>query len=298
MIYIATVHWVDPKWIMPQRNALSSHIQQPFRVFANLQGIEPLYDEYFDEVTRTNGNHPEKLNDLAAAIGKEAEPGDLIVFLDGDAFPVRELDSWLNELLSVDPLAAVRRDENAGDVQPHPCFCVTTVGFWNEIGGDWRNGSWTTAEGNVASDVGGTLLALLNERSISWRPILRSNAVNLHPVFYGLYEGEIYHHGSGFRPPIARADEENVPVAENEEYLYWKTRAHGKSLRELRPRHAKRLARLALDSARSRRLNAYIRKETRRSDGIYEQICSDPDFFRQFEVAESPTASEAVSRRV
>ena len=56
-------------------------------MFANLQGIEPHYDEYFDAVTRTNGNHPEKLNDLAAAISKEAEPEDLIVFLDGDAFP-------------------------------------------------------------------------------------------------------------------------------------------------------------------------------------------------------------------
>ena len=56
-------------------------------MFANLQGIEPRYDEYFDSVTRIDGNHPEKLNDLAAAISKEAEPGDLIVFLDGDAFP-------------------------------------------------------------------------------------------------------------------------------------------------------------------------------------------------------------------
>ena len=297
MIYIATVHWMDPKWIIPQRKALSSHLQQPFRVFANLQGIEPRYDEYFDSVTRIEGNHPEKLNDLASAVSKAAEPGDLIVFLDGDAFPVRGLDSWLSEVLRTCPLAAVRRDENAGDVQPHPCFCVTSVGFWNEIGGDWRNGSWVTAEGNVANDVGGTLLAILDAHSISWRPILRSNEVNLHPVFYGLYERHVYHHGSGFRPPIARADEGNVPVAESEEYLYWKTRAHGKSLRELRPRHAKRLARLALDSARSRRLNAYIRKETRRSDDIYEQICSDPEFFRKFETAQPHTEDEPVSRR-
>ena len=32
-----------------------------------------------------------------------------------------------------------------GDPQPHPCFCVTTVGFWQDIGGDsdegpqWQN---------------------------------------------------------------------------------------------------------------------------------------------------------------
>jgi hypothetical protein len=287
MIYVATVHWVDPKWIAPQRAALAAHIQEPFRVFANLQGIEPVYDEYFDFVTRIDGNHPEKLNDLAAAIGKEAQPDDLIIFLDGDAFPVRGLDSWMGELLGDDLLAAVRRDENAGDIQPHPCFCVTTVGLWNKIDGDWRQGSWITSEGQTASDVGGTLLATLNDQSISWRPILRSNAVNLHPVFYGLYEGHVYHHGSGFRPAISRADETNVPVADNEDYLFWRTRAHAKSLREIRPRHARQLVRMARDSVRARKLNAYIRKEGKRSNEIYEQLCADPEFFRQFEQPES-----------
>ena len=287
MIYVATVHWVDPKWIVPQRRALDAELGQPFQVFANLEGIEPRYDEYFDWTSRSGGPHPQKLNELADAISEVADPADLIVFLDGDAFPVRSLETWLPALLSGAPLAAVRRDENAGDIQPHPCFCVTTVGFWNKIEGDWRNGSWLTAEGNTASDVGGSLLAILESQSIEWRPILRSNEINLHPVFYGLYEHHIYHHGSGFRPPIARADEDNVPVSENEEYLYWKTQAHGKSLRELRPRHAKRLARHAFDSVRARRLNAYIRNETRRSDEIYEAICSDPGFFRRFESEDS-----------
>jgi hypothetical protein len=287
MIYVATVHWKDPKWIAPQRIALSSHLQDSFRVFANLQGIEPLYDEYFDSTTRVEGSHPEKLNDLATAISKEALPEDLIVFLDGDAFPVRGLDSWMRGLLGDHRLAAVRRDENAGDIQPHPCFCVTTVGFWNEIGGDWRQGSWITSEGQTASDVGGTLLATLNDRSISWRPILRSNAVNLHPVFYGLYEAHIYHHGSGFRPAISRADEANVPVADNEAYLFWRTRAHAKSLREIRPRHARLLVRMAREGVHARKLSAHIRKEGRRSNEIYDQLCADPEFFLQFEQADS-----------
>jgi hypothetical protein len=284
MIYVATVHWVDPKWITPQRHALNTQIREPFQVFANLQGIDDrTYDGSFDFVTRSDGNHPEKLNALAKAIGDVAEPDDLIVFLDGDAFPIRSLDDWLRQLQKDHPLAAVRRDENAGDTQPHPCFCVTTVGFWNEIAGDWRHGSWTTSEGTTASDVGGRLLATLTEKSIAWRPILRSNAVNLHPVFYGLYEEHVYHHGSGFRPAISRADENNVPVADNEDYLFWKTQAHAKSLRDLRPRHARQLARMARDGVRARKLNAYIRKENKRSGEIYDQICSDPEFYRQFE---------------
>jgi hypothetical protein len=284
VIYVATVHWVDPKWVEPQRRYLEACLDAPFRVFANLQGVEDhRHDASFDFVTRSDGTHPDKLNELAKEISVHAEADDVLMFLDGDAFPVRPLDGWMEELLSPHPLAAVRRDENAGDVQPHPCFCVTTVGFWNDVGGDWRPGTWLTAEGVEAQDVGGRLLSILDERSIGWRPILRSNAVNLHPVLYGIYEHHVYHHGAGFRPPIARADEANVPVAENEDYLWLKTRAHGKSIRQLRPRHAPQLARLARDSLKARKLNAYIREEGRRSDETYRDICVDSEFYRRFE---------------
>ena len=44
---------------------------------------------------------------------------------------------------------------------------------------------------------------------------------------------------------------------------------------------------MARDGLRARKLNAYIRKEGRRSNAIYDQLCSDPDFFRQFEQADS-----------
>ena len=118
-----------------------------------------------------------------------------------------------------------------------------------------------------------------------WRPILRSNAVNLHPVFYGLYEGHDL-------PPRIRIPSPDRAGGRRKTFPSRRTRntsigRHVRTaspIREIRPRHAKRLARLALDSARSRRLNAYIRKETRRSDEIYEQICSDPDSFARFEV--------------
>lgn len=283
MIFIATAHWADPKWIAPQQKAISTHVELPYRVFANLEGIDPDYDRCFHYVSRYKGMHPEKLNDLAEAIAAEADPDDLIVFLDGDAFPIRPIGAWLLELLSQAPIAAVRRDENAGDIQPHPCFCVSTVGFWRTIGGDWRPGPWRTADGRHASDVGGKLLENLRQRASTWRPILRSNSVNLHPVLYGIYERRIYHHGAGFRPPIARADDANVPVAENEDYLYLRMRARGKSLRDLRLRHLPQLARLGSHRIKTRKLDAYIREEQRRSGDIYRQICSDPMFYAHFE---------------
>ncbi len=108
------------------------------------------------------GTHPEKLNELAGCHQRRTPiPRTSSCSSTATRFRCARLDTWLTELLADAPLAAVRRDENAGDIQPHPCFCVTTVGFWNEIEGDWRNGSWLTAEGTMASDVGGTLLAIL-----------------------------------------------------------------------------------------------------------------------------------------
>jgi hypothetical protein len=283
MIHIATCHWVDPKWISPQQRGLSSFLEDPYRVYANLQGVDSTFDGRFAFVSREGGAHADKLNALAEVIADEADPADLLVFLDGDAFPIRPLQAWLPGLLAEHPLAAVRRDENGGDVQPHPCFCVTTVGFWAAIQGDWRPGPWHTAEGVEASDVGGRLLRTLDEQSIGWRPILRSNAVNLHPVLYGVYEGHVYHHGAGFRPAIARADEDDVPVAQNERYLYLRTQARHKSLMDLRPRHAPQLVGLARDGLRNRKLNAHMRREGRRSNKIHSDICADPDFFRRFE---------------
>jgi hypothetical protein len=284
VIYVATVHWGDPKWIAPQKEGLAAHLEEPFRVFANLEGIAPAYDRCFDDVTRSDATHPDKLNALADEVSAVAEPSDLIVFLDGDAFPVRPWDGWLRSLLSEHPIAAVRRDENGGDLQPHPCFCVTTVGFWNEIGGSWRPAGWVTPGGAEVHDVGGALLATLTERSIAWRPILRSNAVNVHPVLYGVYEQHVYHHGAGFRPPISRADEGNVAVNENEDYLLLRTRAQKRSVRDLRPRHVPYVARYLRDSMKNRKLDHYIREEERRSEEIYEALCADPLFFRRFEV--------------
>ena len=101
-------------------------------------------------------------------------------------------------------LVAVQRYENNGDIQPHPCFCVTTIGFWRQIGGDWHAGeTWLDRDDNEVTDVGGNLLAILKERDIHWLPLRRVNRVNPHPLLFGLYGDDdgpiVYHHGAGFR---------------------------------------------------------------------------------------------------
>ena len=86
------------------------------------------------------------------------------MFLDGDAFPIADPMALIEESLAKAPLVAVRRAENVGDPQPHPCFCVTRVGTWRTLPGDWSGGfTWRGHRGKLVTDVGGNLL-----RALSW----------------------------------------------------------------------------------------------------------------------------------
>jgi hypothetical protein len=210
MIHIATVHWMSDRWIDIQREYLRRNMDRPYRTYADLEGIDPRRRDDFDVTADLGGVvHAEKLNALAELIAERADAGDTLVFLDGDAFPVAPIGDFLEEKLSRYPLAAIRRDENLGDIQPHPSFCATTVGFWTEIEGDWSRGPewrWKNALGWTVEDVGGKLLWILDERGIEWDPLLRTNAGTLHPLLFGVYEHRIYHHGAGFRPVFERTD--------------------------------------------------------------------------------------------
>ena len=118
--------------------------------------------------------------------------------------PIADWVSPARGWLKSRPLAAVRRDENLGDPQPHHLFCVTTAGFWKELGGDWGAGpTWCTSTGGAATDHGARLWRLLAARGIEWWPILRTNQVDLHPVWFGVYGDVLYHHGASFRAGAA-----------------------------------------------------------------------------------------------
>ena len=210
MIHVLTVHWNNEDWIEPQLTYLSRHIDRHYRVYAFLNGIDPApYKEKFFYISTENiKSHAVKLNLLADIACMAAEgPDDWLVFIDSDAFPVADVVAYAEKRLGEYPLVAVRRDENLGDPQPHPCFCITTVGFWQKIEGDWKSGyRWKNATGNWLTDVGGNLLGKLRESNIEWLPMLRSNTIDQHPVFFGIYDNLVYHHGAGSRKPVIRVD--------------------------------------------------------------------------------------------
>jgi hypothetical protein len=218
VLYIATVHYLSSRWIQIQAKHLRKHLSVPYQTWTSLQGIDPSYAVHFDRVIDQAGGHPGKLNNLALEISHEAEDNDLIMFLDGDAFPIADPIPLIREGLAKAPLVAVRRAENGGDEQPHPCFCVTTVATWRELPGDWSMGHrWKLKDdtGRRPTDVGGNLLRALELANTPWVDVLRTNPIQLDPLFFAIYGETIYHHGAGFRrggPSRAHYDSSPKPL--------------------------------------------------------------------------------------
>ncbi|HXQ60662.1 MAG TPA: hypothetical protein VN799_11195 [Acidimicrobiales bacterium] len=304
MINIATVHWQTAKWIDPQLHYLERALDAPYRVFASLNGIDdPTMAARFHYAADLEGSHAAKLNQLALVITEGAAPTDTLIFLDGDAFPVRPLVPWIDDVLAEHPLVAVRRDENLGDPQPHPSFCATTVGFWKDLGGDWLPGvTWVNAAGREVADTGGNLLAKLRDGQVAWLPLLRTNTYNPHPVWFGVYGHRIYHHGAGFQATrVERADwadryERNAAAGRNlrptaESPSLGMLRADPGVLRRLRPID---LARATAKTVRLRLEHRHYVKITRTERGqqlaalgdeVFRRLSEDDEFYRQFDAS-------------
>jgi hypothetical protein len=291
----------------------------PYRVFAALNGIDDGADvaKRFHFAADLDGGHASKLNQLAAIIAQDSDPDDILIFLDGDAFPVRPLSPWLEDTVREFRLTAIRRDENLGDCQPHPSFCATTVGFWQEIDGDWMaGGTWINTAGREVADVGGNLLYILRQRQIDWLPLLRTNTHNPHPVWFGVYAHRIYHHGAGFQSTrVERVDwasryEANSasgralrPTAESPSLGTLRARlvADPGLLRRLRPRHISQLVSAAVKTVRLRlehrhyvQLTSTERAKSLEELGedVFRRLSYDDDFYREFDDSLPPDSRD------
>ncbi len=267
MIHVATIHFESPRWIDIQLDYLGRTMGEPYEVWASLQDVPGDHASKFDHIVEAIGDHPGKLNLVAAEISAVARPDDLIIFLDGDAFPIADPMPTVRKALAETNLVAVRRDENTGDKQPHPCFCVVTVAEWERLHGDWSHGGcWPGLNGEPVSDVGGNLYRSLERSATPWTPLLRTNRVDLHPVWFGVYANIVYHHGSGFRRAMSRVDLVN------------------------KPRLSKRGRRLPLLGRPLRRYNKFRlqRWEARTSEAserlgeeMFEKLRRDPEFYKE-----------------
>lgn len=285
MIHLATVHWRDDRWVDVQLDYLERHIERPYRVYAFLGRMKHDHSrKFFYSTSERLKNHATKLNLLGDMIALAADPDDIVVFIDGDAFPIAPMGQRITELVHKHRLVAVRRDENRGARQPHPCFCATTAGFWREIEGNWHRGaSWTggskrwarDADNQATDDVGYKVLHALEQRQVAWHPLLRSNKTDLHPLFFAVYGDLIYHHGAGFRRGLTGAALEQSGEAQ------LRRKPLSRLLDALPRSRVTHVLHRRYHPVRKlrRELVAEQRQLTRR---VFEQLREDPDFYRQF----------------
>lgn len=276
MIYVLTVHWNDDRWIDVQLKYLQQHLTQPYKVFAFLNEVPAHHNaKFFYASTEPIVAHAIKLNLLAdMASFHSDDPDDVLLFIDGDAFPIGDVAAFGREKLQAYPLVAVQRRENNGDVQPHPSFCMTTVELWKKIGGDWKKGfRWNNAQGKAVTDVGGNLLGLLQQHNLDWCPMLRSNKTDIHPLFYGVYEDLVYHHGAGFRTPYSSIDKATRHFSTLDRLGRLLTKPLGKD------------PKLELFKVIKRAGDPEYRHKAKNSDDseqVFELIQADPLFYRYF----------------
>lgn len=284
MLHICTVHWQDDRWVDVQLEYLNRHLEQPFRIYAWLNDLPADHSEkFFYSTTEPVPQHAIKLNILADVVRFAAEsPTDILIFLDGDAFPVAPLDEPLDSWLSQSPLAAIQRTEQYGDIQPHPSFCATTVEFWQKIAGDWKPGhQWQNSLGEWVTDPGGNLLKILDDLEIQWLPLHRSNRKNVHPLLFGVYENVLYHHCAGFRRPRTVYEIKEVFLRDQGAVAQWLWKAHG-SLHN-RGGLGTSVARRVEPLLPGRRKAVEITdRNVELSEHIFGQLLEDPRFYRQF----------------
>lgn len=267
LLHVATVHYRSPRWIEIQVRYLRRHMSVPYQTWASIEGIDQSYATAFDRVLEQRGQHAGKLNHLAIEICHVAADDDLIMFLDGDAFPIADPMPVIRDGLEQAPLIAVRRAENVDDPQPHPSFCVTTVGTWRSLPGDWSVGPvWPAVNGNLVSDVGANLLRTLELSDTPWVQLLRTNGADEpHPLFFGIYGEVVYHHGAGFREnALPRADRRRL-------------KAHAAEQKAKHP--ARRLLAAGVGRLRGGTWNETIERNNEQSRLIFEAIQRDaPDW--------------------
>jgi len=213
MIYILTVHWKVARWLLVQRKYIKKNTPEKHRLHVHISPQMKYNGKpKFDKVYCSNeSKHWKKLDMMASEVCERADKRDILIFMDGDAFPVKRHIPRVKSLLKNNSLVAIQRLENAGECHPHPSYCATTVGFWEGNKCTWGvEGQRQVINPNPPpykvrlKDTGGKLWSILHDGGFKWHPLLRSNKRDYHPVFFGLYGDMIYHHGGAFFGRIPR----------------------------------------------------------------------------------------------
>lgn len=210
MIHFATVHYKSARFLDVQKEYVDQNAGDNYKMWVFLDESEDPsnYEDQFHSIGQSgvtemwSAGHQMKLEKLQSMILEDASDEDLVVFMDGDAWPIADVSEHARQNIDqTTPLSAVQRLEN-GDRHPHPCFAVAPAWFWRRDDTTWDSGyEWELPNGDTATDTGGELLRLFDEsENLDWNRLTRSNGEDQrHFIYFGVYGDLAYHHTCGFR---------------------------------------------------------------------------------------------------
>lgn len=205
--YFITNHHNHDSFISLQGSYLRRYCKSEYKVYCGASNIKEIRAKKENVETHKfvqtghpflKNDHGLKMNYLSDMIREEEEinDDDLLVFIDGDAFPIAEWEEETMEALKDNKLVSVYRTENLEPLMPehhkpypHLLFVAVKAKFWfdNDL-------KWEKAQGE--GPLGPPLKFWLEENGHSVYPLLRSNKVDVHPLFFGVYGDLVYHHGA------------------------------------------------------------------------------------------------------
>ena len=205
MLHILTIHFKD-RWVDIQRKNLKKYINEPYKIYTRLGENFEQHKGKFDGAIEGQGHWTASMKLLLNFIKENAQPEDKVLLLDSDAFPIAPITDFLDTKLKTYPFIACQEPQHEWDTTykiPHPMFMLfkakhilqEDLGYYlSNIIQDKNNNWW------------GGVIKWMEKNNYDYYPITRSNKINLHPLYFGVYENLIYHHWAGSRTMITRQD--------------------------------------------------------------------------------------------
>lgn len=173
-------------------------------------------------------NHRQALREIINYFREHQKDYRAFCILDSDCFPIKK--GWfqkLNTSLSDYRLkfASMIRLEN-GESFPHPATIFIPASHINEdlfnFPDDFDHEiSQNLINGEKFPDTGTSMTFWNKEGELLGLPLVRSNIVNLHPLYAGIYGDLFYHHGMGSCIRVVNKDRLDHAEPNYKSKLYW-----------------------------------------------------------------------------
>lgn len=213
MIWILTTHPTD-EWISIQKRHLSACLpQDEYRVIAVVpDGARGSFDIEISDTAKNvepSPAHQKNLSALTRRLVEESpKPDDVLIVLDGDAFPVCPMSSkiraWVENLPLVTIELTQRLKKNYTEKMINCAFMVCKWQFFTQR---FLKVGWRPTQHPGCRDTNGAMNLRLWKLGIDITRLRRSNIVEPLWPYFGIYGGCVYHNGIGFRGPPIRPRE-------------------------------------------------------------------------------------------